>query len=114
MGERVIQEIKKEKDMHEYTDSNNKNEKGAKGVKDIKGRKIQITVTRVITKRPYSTNFRFLVNKITSYQFIFLFPTCKVFIIFSLYKATRITLLHKIITAWNSYLYFSTFDIFRR
>ena len=44
MGERVIQEIKKEKDMHKYTDSNNKNEKGAKGVKDIKGRKIQITV----------------------------------------------------------------------
>ena len=41
MGERVIQEIKKEKDMHEYTDSNNKNEKG---IKDIKGRKIQITV----------------------------------------------------------------------
>jgi hypothetical protein len=41
MGDRVIQEIKKEKDMHEYTDSNNKNEKG---VKDIKGRKIQITV----------------------------------------------------------------------
>jgi hypothetical protein len=49
----------------------------------------------------------FLVNKITIYQFIFLFPTCEVFTIFFLYKITRITFFHKIITVWNSYLYFS-------